>query len=241
MTPRPYIKSLSFKDPDHIDWSAFPFDIPAVNDLDKIQFHADVTFLVGDNGSGKSTVLEAIALALGFGQEGGTKNVQISTKDTNTGLAEHLRLIKSYKKPKDAYFLRAESFYNVASYMDETGYLRGYGGKSLHNQSHGESFMALLLNKLRGNGLYLFDEPEAALSPSRLLSALVAIHELVQAESQFIIATHSPILLAYPNATILQFSDTGIKQVDYKQTEHYKITKDFLNHPEAWIQRLFED
>lgn len=249
MTPRPYIKSISFIEPkskttqqvESIDWSVFPFNIPAINDLDKIEFHPDVTFLVGENGSGKSTVLEAIALALGFGQEGGTKNVQISTKSTDTGLAKHLRLIKSYQKPKDAYFLRAESFYNVASYMDEVGYLGGYGGKSLHVCSHGESFMAVLLNKLKGNGLYLFDEPESALSPTRQLSALVAINDLVQADSQFIIATHSPILLTYPNAKILQFSDTGITEVNYEQTEHYSVTKNFLNNPDAWLNQLFTE
>lgn len=249
MTPRPYIKSISFIEPkskitqqvESIDWSVFPFNIPAINDLDKIEFHPDVTFLVGENGSGKSTVLEAIALALGFGQEGGTKNVQISTKSTDTGLAKHLRLIKSYQKPKDAYFLRAESFYNVASYMDEVGYLGGYGGKSLHVCSHGESFMAVLLNKLKGNGLYLFDEPESALSPTRQLSALVAINDLVQADSQFIIATHSPILLTYPNAKILQFSDTGITEVNYEQTEHYSVTKNFLNNPDAWLNQLFNE
>jgi predicted ATPase len=142
-----------------------------------------VTFLVGENGSGKSTVLEAIAVAMGFGPEGGTKNVRFSTADSTSQLHTLLRPSRGARKPKDGYFLRAESFFNVASYMDEVGYLQSYGDKSLHAQSHGESFMALLVHKLRGQGLYLFDEPEAALSPNRQLAALTAIDQLVKGES----------------------------------------------------------
>jgi len=159
-----------------------------------LKFRPDVTFLIGENGAGKSTLIEAIALAMGFGAEGGTKNVQIKTADTVSPLYRHLKTVKGYKKPGDFYFLRAESFYNVATYMDKTGYLAGYGGKSLHERSHGEAFLATLTTKLRGKGFYLFDEPEAALS---------AIHQLVLNESQFIIATHLPILLAYPRSSIM--------------------------------------
>ena len=137
--------------------------------------------------------------------------------------------------------MRAESFYNVASYMDEVGYLDGYGGQSLHSRSHGEAFIALLTNKLRGKGLYLLDEPEAALSPNRQLAALSAIHQLVQNESQFIIATHSPILLSYPNAKILQFDQSGIYEVVYEDTEHYVVTKDFLNHYPKRLEYLLSD
>lgn len=241
MNARPYLKSIAFKDTETIDWSSFPFDVPSVNCLDKLEFHPDVTFFVGENGSGKSTVLEAIALALGFSAEGGTKNFNVETADTKTGLADHLKLIRSFKRPRDGYFLRAESFFNVATYMDEVAYLGGYGNKSLHARSHGEAFMSLLVNKFRGNGLYLLDEPEAALSPSRLMSAIISIDRLVQEESQFIIATHSPILLAYPRAKILQFSEAGIEEVAYEDTEHFAVTKDFLNNYPRRIEQLLDE
>jgi predicted ATPase len=148
--------------------------------------------------------------------------------------------VRSFKKPGDEYFLRAESFYNLATFMEETGYLRGYGGKSLHQQSHGESFMATLLHKLTGGGLYIMDEPEAALSPSRQMAALSAIHNLVRQESQFIIATHSPILLAYPRACIYQLDEDGIRKVEYEQTEHYSVTREFLNGYQHLLEILME-
>lgn len=239
---RPYIRNIEFIQQQYIDWSEFPFNIPAVQHLDKINFHANVTFFVGENGSGKSTVLEAIAKAFGLGTEGGNRNIDFKTTNKiDTGLEQHLRLIKSFKRAKDAYFLRAESFYNIATYMDnldDPAYLTGFGGGSLHTRSHGEAFMAMLLHKFKGNGLYLLDEPEAALSPTRLLAALVQIDELVKNNSQFIIATHSPILLAYPNAQIFQFDYTGIRPIDYTDTEHYFITKDFLNHFPARLKEL---
>lgn len=241
MNPRPYLKSIQFKNSDEIDWSVYPFAIPAINDLDKIEFHPDVTFFVGENGSGKSTALEAIAKNLGFSAEGGTKNFNLETAKTTSDLFDHIKSIKSFKKPKDGYFLRAESFFNVASYMDDVGYLAGFGNKSLHARSHGESFMSLLLDKLRGNGLYLLDEPEAALSPMRQLAALAAIHDLIKDESQFIIATHSPILLAYPNAKILKFSESGISEITYEETEHYFVTRDFLNNYPRRIEQLLSD
>lgn len=238
---KPYLLHASFRPDAEIDYEAYPFSIPAVRELGSIDFHPNVTFFVGENGSGKSTVMEGLAVALGFGAEGGTKNVQFKTADSISPLHEVLRLARGVPKLRDGYFLRAESFFNVATYMDETGYLEGYGGRSLHRQSHGESFMAVLLNKLRGDGIYLLDEPEAALSPSRQLAALSAIHQLVEDSSQFVIATHSPILLAYPHSKIVQFDGSGVSEVAFKDTEHFSITRDFLNNYSRRLEQLLAD
>lgn len=237
---KPYLQKIQLKRDEVNDFADYPFNAPAIKVLDCLEFHPDVTFFVGENGTGKSTLIEGIAVALGFNPEGGTKQSTFATTRTHSELHKYLKTIKSYKKPKDGYFLRAESFYNLASYMDETGYLQGYGGKSLHQQSHGESFMSTLLNKLKGNGLYIMDEPEAALSPSRQMTALSAIHQLVENNSQFIIATHSPILLAYPRSKIIQFSDSGLCEIDYEDTEHFAITRDFLNRHEQMMEILME-
>lgn len=236
----PYLQRASFRPGAKVDFAAWPFSIAAVRELEKIRFHENVTFLVGENGSGKSTILEALAVALGLGQEGGTRNTLFSTAESISPLHDSLRLIRGVPKPRDAYFLRAESFFNVATYMDTTGYLEPYGGKSLHGQSHGESFMAVLLNKLRGDGIYLFDEPEAALSPSRQLAALRAIHDLVEEASQLIIATHSPILMAYPHARIIQLDGFGIREVSLRDTEHFVVTRDFLNNHEQRLRELLD-
>jgi predicted ATPase len=238
---KPYLLKASFKSDAQIDCDAYPFNIPAVRDLESIEFHSNVTFFVGENGSGKSTVMEAIAVALGFGAEGGTMNVQFKTTDSTSNLHEFLRLARGTPKPRDGYFLRAESFFNVATYMDEMQYLDSYGGRSLHQQSHGESFMAVLLNKLRGDGLYFLDEPEAALSPSRQLAALSAIHQLVEDSSQLIIATHSPILLAYPHAKIIRFDATGLSEVSFEDTDHFNVTRDFLNNYSRRLEQLLND
>lgn len=230
----------SFRPDAELNYDAYPFNVPAVREMPNIEFHPNVTFFVGENGSGKSTVLEGIALALGFGPEGGTRNVKFQTVESVSGLHEALRLARGLPQPRDGYFLRAESFFNVASYMDEVGYVEGYGG-SLHARSHGESFMAVLVHKLKGNRIYLFDEPEAALSPNRQMAALTAIHQLVEASSQFIIATHSPILLAYPNAKIIQFDRSGVSEVSYEDTEHYSVTRDFLNNYPRRLEQLLSD
>lgn len=230
-------------------FSEYPFSLPAISNLSSLTFHPRVTFFIGENGSGKSTVLEAIAQAVGLNPEGGSRNTTFGTKDTHSQLYEYTRLVRGFKRPQDSYFLRAESFYNLATYMDDDDdprysrkdYLWTYGGKSLHEQSHGESFMATMTNKLRGAGIYLFDEPEAALSPSRQLSALAVFRKLVDLESQLIIATHSPILMAYPDALIYSFSDEGINPIAYKETEHYTITREFLNKPEKMLDYLFEE
>jgi predicted ATPase len=238
--PSHYLLSAELKQISPSEAAAYPFSIPAIKSITRLEFHPKVTFFVGENGSGKSTLLEALAVKSGFGPEGGTKNVQFSTADTISSLALRLTLARGPRRPSDGYFLRAESFYNVATYMDDVGYLTSYGGKSLHAQSHGESFMALLAKKFRGKGLYFLDEPEAALSPQRQLAALVAIHELVKSDSQFIIATHSPILLSYPNAIILQFSESGLAPVRYEDTEHYSVTHCFLNDYRRQLKYLLE-
>jgi predicted ATPase len=237
---KPYLLHTSLRPDLEPNYDEYPFNIAAVRELENIAFHPNVTFFVGENGSGKSTVIEAIAVALGFGAEGGTKNVQFRTVESVSPLHEALRLARGVPKPRDGYFLRAESFFNVASYMDEVGYVDSYGG-SLHSRSHGEAFLAVLLNKLKGNGIYIFDEPEAALSPNRQLAALSAIHRLVEESSQFIIATHSPILLSYPHAKIFQFDRSGIGEVLYEDTEHYAVTRDFLNNYPRRLEQLLSD
>lgn len=221
--------------------------IPAIASLNTLPLQKPVTFLVGENGSGKSTLLEAIAVSFGFNPEGGSRNFNFRSVETHSGLYELLRLVRGVQRPKDDFFLRAESFYNVASEVDRLAddpadpFLDSYGSKSLHAQSHGESFLSLMLNRFRGDGLYLLDEPEAALSPSRQMTLLARMHSLVQKQSQFIIATHSPILMAYPDAQILLLSENGLQPVDYKQTEHYQITRSFLENPERMLRVLMED
>lgn len=213
----------------------------------RLVFDSPVTFFVGENGTGKSTLLEAIALCCGFNLEGGSRHFRFSTENTHSALGEYLTPVrKAYFK--DGFFLRAESFYNVATYLDRLEEedplamaLQSYGGRSLHEQSHGESFLALVQNRFGGNGLYLLDEPEAALSPSRLFTLLTELHSLVRAGSQFIISTHSPILMAFPNARLYLFQEEGLQAVDYRETEHFILTKQFLNNPEQMLHYLFYD
>lgn len=217
--------------------------LPVVQYLKKyheLDLHHEVTFFVGENGTGKSTLIEAIAVCAGFNGEGGSKNFNFSTKQTVSNLSSYLTLVKvGYEK--DGFFFRSESFYNVASEVEDLQLnLDQYGGRSLHCQSHGESFMSLIKNRFRGNGLYILDEPEAALSPLRQMSLLAEMKRLIDCNSQFIIATHSPILLAYPNATIYQITDDGIGKVNYEETDHYILTKQFLENPKQMMKYLFE-
>lgn len=244
-----YIGGIRLSSP--IDESSYLHSLPVVRQLaemGELTFLKPVTFLVGENGTGKSTLLEAIAVACGFNAEGGTRNFNFSTAPTHSELYRHLTVIKR-KYPKDGFFLRAESFYNVASNIDEMDstpsfggpLIASYGGVSLHRQSHGESFLALVENRFGGNGIYLLDEPEAALSPSRLMRLIAEINALVAKSSQFIIATHSPILMSFPNAEVYEFSENGIHSVDYKQTEHYQLTRRFLENPERMLHYLLDD
>jgi len=246
---RKYIGSIRLNTP--VDEGSYLHDLPVVRcltEMKELHFSKDVTFLVGENGTGKSTLIEAIAVTYGFNAEGGTRNFSFSTSRTHSELYRHLTLSRS-AYPKDGFFLRAESFYNTASYIDELDAIpartppisASYGGKSLHVQSHGESFLSLVENRFGGNGLYLLDEPESALSPNRLMSLLVHIRELVKKNSQFIIATHSPILMAYPDAEVYHLSEDGIRSVDYRETEHYQLTRRFLENTETMLNYLFKE
>jgi predicted ATPase len=233
---KPYLRSVALDPTVEVDAERYPFSIPAVRELGLLEPHPDVTFFVGENGAGKSTVLEAIAVALGMPAEGGTRNVHREQQEVSP-LHRYLKLVKGFKRPRFAYFLRAESLFNVFTYLDNLG---PGGGPSLHLRSHGEAFMEVLQG-FSGDGIYLLDEPEAALSPNRQLAALSVIDHLVKQGAQFIIATHSPILLAYPRAKILLFDESGISHVDYEDTEHYAVTRDFLNHYPRRLQQLFDE
>jgi len=246
-----YIAEIKLKRDEVPGFDQYPFCLDAVRNLSSMVLHPSVTFLVGENGSGKSTLLESIAVAWGFNPEGGTKNFKFGTYSSHSELHKFIRLSRGIKRPKDGFFLRAESFFNVATEIERLDedkspwagppIKNSYGGNSLHAQSHGESFMSLVLNRFGGNGLYILDEPEAALSPTRQMALLSKVDQLVKANSQFIIATHSPIIMSYPNSSIFQLGADGISKVDYEDTEHYQVTKDFLNDYKAIHRLLFEN
>lgn len=235
--PSQYLHSVSLNGEEVQGFDDYPFSIPAVRHLKKLPLHPKVTFFVGENGSGKSTLLEAIAEKLGFSMEGGTKNTNLAMHVYASALTSKITVSRTHLRPMDGFFLRAESYYNFATQIDELGNW-SYGGKSLHEQSHGESFFATLIHRLGGHGVYLFDEPEAALSPQRQMSLLVRMHDLIGDFSQFIIATHSPILMAYPDAWIYEFSEDGIRRVAYEDTEHYQVTSRFMRDPKGMMHRL---
>lgn len=246
MISRQYISEISLKREEVESFERYPFSLPAVRPLEKLELHPAVTFFIGENGSGKSTLLEAVAVTCGFNAEGGSKNFRFGTRDSHSELHRYLRVAKGLPRPRDGFFLRAESFFNVATEIEKLDAEPGlgppiapsYGERPLHEQSHGESFMALMVNRFYGEGLYILDEPEAALSPSRQLAVLTRIHDLVEEKSQFIIATHSPILMAYPHAFIYSFSTKGIERIKYEETEHYQITRDFLANPQRMLHHL---
>ncbi len=223
------------------DRSSYPYNIPSIFNLEELKFRKSITFIIGENGSGKSTLVEALAIKAGFNPEGGSLNFNFKTMDSHSQLYNDIRLVRSAYRNTDGFFLRAESFYNVASeinnILDRGQILRNYGG-SLHERSHGESFLALVHNRLSGNGLYIFDEPESALSINSQFNLLIAINELVKKKSQFVIATHSPILMAYPDADIYHISDNGHELINYEDSEQYRLTKYFINNYRKMIDEL---
>jgi predicted ATPase len=241
-----YLIEIKLRRDEVPNFSAYPFCLDAVRTLEALELHPNVTYLVGENGSGKSTLLEAVAVAWGFNAEGGTRNFGFGTRKSHSGLHKYLRLSKGIRRPKDGFFLRAESFFNVATEIERLDdepvpapkIIESYGGRSLHEQSHGESFLALLMHRFSGDSLFILDEPEAALSPTHQMAMLARMHQLIKEGSQFVIATHSPIIMAYPDAKIFELDAGGIEQVAYEDTEHFQVTRSFLNAREKMLREL---
>lgn len=242
-----YIRGIYLNRDRISSYDHFPLDLPVIRHLQEVAFHPSVTYVIGENGMGKSTLLEGIAIAYGFNPEGGTLNFNFSNYDSHSNLDEYLRLKKGVYKPKDHFFFRAETFYNLATNIEELDreasgpkIIDSFGGKSLHQQSHGESFFSAFVERFQGNGLYILDEPEAALSPLRQISMLARINELVKQGSQFIISTHSPIIMAYPDAKILQISDEGMNEVTLEESNHYLLMKQFFEDKDRLLHHLFQ-
>jgi predicted ATPase len=241
-----YVREVKLRRERVPSFDQYPFSLAVACNLHTLALHPAVTFIIGENGSGKSTLLEAIAVAWGFNPEGGTKNFRFQTRGSHSNLHEYLTLVKGIRRPKDGFFLRAESFFNLATDIERMDaepararlIIDSYGGRSLHEQSHGESFFSLMMNRFGGHGFYVLDEPEAAISPSRQLAMIARMHQLVQSRSQFVIATHSPMLMAYPDAWLYQITSEGVERIDYRQTEHYIVAKRFLNDPKAQLDQL---
>jgi len=225
--------------------SPYAAEIPAIRETRRLKLHPKATFFVGENGSGKSTLLEAIATADGFNAEGGTRNFNFASRASHADLYKWIRLGRGVrgKRRSDGFFFRSESFYNASTEIEKLGLHdipnSPYGNVSYHEQSHGEAMLHLFSDRLRGDGLYLFDEPEAALSPQRQLAFLAGMHELIEREAQFVIATHSPIIMAYPDALIYLFDGDGIHEIEYEETEHFRVTRAFLTRKEQMLRELF--
>ncbi|HEY6724726.1 MAG TPA: AAA family ATPase [Polyangiaceae bacterium] len=238
MSPEPFLRHIELRRDKPVDWTAYPFCIPAIAQLDRLRFHPSVTFFVGENGSGKSTLIEAIAIRAGFNPEGGTKNFRTALRPSESSLQDHVRLARGARREASGFFLRAETMFNVSTEAEQYS---AYGWAELHEMSHGEAFLWLAVNKFHAGGLFILDEPEAALSPQRQLALLVRLHQLVQGGSQFVISTHSPLLLAYPDATIFMLDRSGIHATRYEDTEHYAVTRAFLQDPAARLRQLFAE
>ena len=242
------VRALAVKRDQIEDPDAYPFSIPALRDLVELELDPAVTFFVGENGSGKSTLIEAVAIAAKLNPEGGSRFLRMSTHESQSPLHRYLRLIKGTRRIRDGFFLRAESFFNVATRLEQMQREEGggnalgpYGGKSLHEQSHGESFLALIANRFGPDSFFVLDEPEAALSLRGQLALMRRMHDLVAQGSQFVISTHSPVLLGYPDATIYALSDAGIVKTDYRDTENYELTRSFLDDRDQFLRHLFAD
>lgn len=248
-TGDPFVRSVLLQRDKVQSFDRYPFSIPAVRQLAELPLDPQVTVFVGENGSGKSTLVEAIALAAGFNREGGSRHMTVSTRPSHSDLHEHLVLVRGPRRERTGYFLRAESFFNIATNIEDLDkdpfgggqIIDAYGGKSLHEQSHGESFLSLIVNRFGPNGLYVLDEPEAALSLRGNLALMRRMYDLIQEGSQFIISTHSPILLGYPNALIYALSEDGIAETRYEETEQYELTRSFLGDRERFLHYLFAD
>lgn len=234
-----FIQGVLF-DWNEIEPNSYIRNIKSLRDVEKIEFQSPVSLFVGENGTGKSTLLEAIAVAHGFNPEGGTKNYVFSTYDSHSELCDAIRIAKGYRKEKWGYFLRAESFYNVATQEEKYADI-AHPSMQYHKKSHGESFLDLAQDNIKPNGLYLLDEPEAALSPQRQLTLLTQIYKCANDGAQFIIATHSPILLGIPNAQIFCFDNGKIHTCTYEETDSYKITEMFINNRQSLLQKLLDE
>ncbi|MFE0504364.1 AAA family ATPase [Peribacillus butanolivorans] len=243
-----FIRGTYLKRDQISSYENFPLNLPVIKHLQEVTFHPNVTYIIGENGMGKSTLLEGIAIAFGFNPEGGTLNFNFSSYDSHSNLEQYLRLKKGVYKPKDSFFFRAETFYNLATNIEELDkapssgrkIIDSFGGKSLHQQSHGESFFSAFIERFQGNGLYILDEPEAALSPLRQISMLARINELVNQGSQFIISTHSPIIMAYPDAKIIEIKEGGLNEVTLEETNHYLLMKQFFEDKDRLLHHLFQ-
>ena len=235
-----YIRQISI--PGEIPSDNYIANIPIVQHLKQhtLELRKPVTIFVGENGIGKSTLIEALAVSMRFNAEGGSRNFNFKTHESHSALHEYIRVAKGRLLKEDGYFLRAESFYNVATKEEEYADLE-HPSEKYHEKSHGESFLALVQNQLRANGLYMFDEPEAALSPQRQLTLLMEICSCAKQGSQFIIATHSPILLGIPDAQIISFDEGRIHNCKYEDTESYKVTEMFINNREILLERLLSE
>ena len=233
-----YLRHVELRRDSVVDWTRYPFSIPAVATLKKLEFSPSVTYFVGENGSGKSTLIEAIAIKAGFNPEGGTRNFSTSHRPSESQLHEYIRLARGTRRERSGFFLRAETMFNVSTEAEQ---YTAYGWDILHEKSHGEAFLWVALNRFSRNGLYILDEPESALSPQRQLALLARMRQLVLEGSQFIVSTHSPILMAYPDATIFSLDDGCVTEVCYKETSHFTLTEAFFRDPDRMLRRVFDE